>query len=692
MKVGIRMIGRGHEKCEELNMEAVFSDETRSFRYPEEPTWRDKVTVILRTLENNAEEAFIVWDEGRIKMKLSESDGVFDYYRGVFLPSDKDIRYYFEIRQNGTLHYYSKAGVSKEPLKYADFVIIKNFKTPLWSRGSVMYQIYVDRFSNGDMSNDVCDGEYVYWDKPVHKVKDWYEPPEENDIQNFYGGDLRGVINKLGYLKNLGIDAIYFNPIFVSPSNHKYDIQDYDHVDPHIGRIVRDGGVPVRPDGKDNKNAGKYIKRTTDYKNLIASDEVFMELVRKAHGMGIKVILDGVFNHCGDFNKWLNKQGVYKREAGYEKGAYEDKNSPYENYFIWQNEREWPDSYEGWWGFPNHPKLNYEGSKELFNDVMHIAKKWLMPPYNADGWRIDVAADLGRSAEYNHYFWREFRKAVKSAKPEAVILAEHYGDASPWLNGREWDTIMNYDAFMEPLSFFLCGMEKHGDSFREDLLNNGEAFADTMVRNMARLPRQSLFTAMNELSNHDHSRFLTRTNMKCGRLGGLKSHEAEEGINTAVFREAVMFQMTWVGSPTIYYGDEAGLCGFTDPDNRRTYPWGREDLSLIEFHRELIGIRKKYPALNFGSTMFLNEDYGLISYGRFDFKDKFAVAFNNNETERRVSIPVWRIGVRNDDFMEKMYLTNKNGFGYSGERFGVRNGIIDVVLEGRSGVIFHAGH
>ncbi|MCI8342377.1 MAG: alpha-glycosidase [Firmicutes bacterium] len=680
------------EKRERLNIEAVFSDETRNFRYPEEPTWRDKITVRLRTKKDNADEVFMVWNDVKIKMSVEKSEGIFDYYEGVFLPSDENVKYYFEIKRNDEVFYYSKLGISGQPLRYADFYIVKNFKTPLWSRGSIMYQIYVDRFSNSDKSNDVVDGEYIYWDKPVHFVKNWFEPPSSNDIQNFYGGDLQGVIDKLPYLKNLGVDAIYFNPIFVSPSNHKYDIQDYDHVDPHIGRIVSDGGVPVQSGEKDNKNASKYIKRTTDRKNLIASDELFMELVRKAHGLGMKVILDGVFNHCGDFNKWLNKQKIYKVSEGYEKGAYEDFGSPYRDYFVWNDDGKWPDNYDGWWGFSNHPKLNYEGSQLLFSEIMRIAKKWVMPPYDADGWRVDVAADLGQSAEFNHFFWQEFRKAVKSAKSEAVILAEHYGDPAPWLNGHEWDTIMNYDAFMEPVSFFFCGMEKHGDYFREDLLNNGKAFAVTMVQNMARLPRQTLFTAMNQLSNHDHSRFLTRTNLRCGRLGELKSSDAEMGINAAVFREAVMLQMTWVGSPTIYYGDEAGLCGFTDPDNRRTYPWGCEDISLIEFHRELVYIRKNYPALSFGSTMFLNEDYGIVSYGRFDSRDRIVVAFNNTDDEKLISIPVWRIGVEEGSTMEKLYMTTIEGFGHSGKSFRVINGSISVLLKRRTGVILHEKH
>lgn len=679
-------------KEKKLNKWAVFSDETSDYRYPVEPTWRDKVTVKIRTLKDDVDQITIIWDEGILSARKIDSDERFDYYGAVFHPSSKTIRYYYKLSRGERVCYYSKVGLSHEPQRHADFIITRDFKTPLWSRGSIMYQIYVDRFFDGDKKNNVKTNEYVYLNRTVKFIEDWYRPPEIDDVGNFYGGDLQGVIDKLGYLKNLGVDAIYFNPIFVSPSNHKYDIQDYDHIDPHIGKIVNDGGSLVDANEKTNENATMYLKRTTDGKNLMASDEVFFELVRKAHCLGMKVILDGVFNHCGAFNKWMDRESFYSKDEKYEKGAFIDKNSPYMDYFVWNEGGKWPENYEGWWEFSNHPKLNYENSAQLFNEIMAIAKKWLMPPFNADGWRIDVAADLGQSEEFNHKFWKEFRKAVKSAKPEAIILAEHYGDAADWLKGDEWDTIMNYDAFMEPVSYFLTGMEKHSDAFRGDLMNNAIAFANTMVQNMARLPVQTLFTAMNQLSNHDHSRFLTRTNGRCGRVAQLGSKSAEENINVCVMRLGVLIQMTWIGSPTIYYGDEAGLCGYTDPDNRRTYPWEREDISLIEYHADLIRIRKNNPVLSFGSTLFLNEEYGIITYGRFSGKEKMMIAINNTDQEHTIEIPVWRIGVMDEENLYKAYQTNLCGFGYSGEKFVVKNGVIKITLTGRNGVVLSNGH
>ena len=181
------------------------------------------------------------------------------------------------------------------------------------------------------------------------------------------------------------------------------------------------------------------------------------------------------------------------------------------------------------------PKLNYEESEELRSHMMEIGRKWVSPPYCADGWRLDVAADLGHSEAFNHEFWKDFRRAVKEANPDAVILAEHYGDAYPWLRGDEWDTVMNYDAFMEPVSWFLTGMEKHSDGYREDLLGDQHSFVGAMTHHMCSFLYPSLQIAMNELSNHDHSRFLTRTNRRVGRGGsaglpGRRGRGAQRGV------------------------------------------------------------------------------------------------------------------------------------------------------------------
>ena len=378
----------------------------------------------------------------------------------------------------------------------------------------------------------------------------------------------------------------------------------------------------------------------------------------------MKVILDGVFNHCGSFNKWLDRERIYEGEEGYENGAYISADSPYRSFFKFHNEYEWPynGSYDGWWGHDTLPKLNYEESDKLTEYIMNIAKKWVSPPYNVDGWRLDVAADLGHSAEYNHKFWREFRKAVKEANPEAIILAEHYGDPKQWLRGDQWDTVMNYDAFMEPITWFLCGVEKHSDEFRGDLLGNPDAFIGAMNYHMSRFQRPSLGVAMNELSNHDHSRFLTRTNRKVGRTHTLGPDAANYDIDKGIFRQAVVFQMTWPGAPTVYYGDEAGLCGWTDPDNRRTYPWGREDVELIRFHKDMIKIHKTYEALMKGSVLFLHGAHKIICYGRFTDNKQVIVILNTNYEDVDLRLHVRRVGVFNHSIMTRVMLTNEQGY------------------------------
>ena len=203
----------------------------------------------------------------------------------------------------------------------------------------------------------------------------------------------------MDYLEELGVEVIYFNPLFVSPSNHKYDIQDYDNIDPHYGKIVVDEGE-VLPDGcHDNSKATKYISRVTDPRNLEASNELFRQVVEEAHRRGMKVILDGVFNHCGSFNKWMDREGLYTDRNIYEPGAYLSEDSPYRDYFAFTDERSWPKNttYEGWWGYDTLPKLNYEGSETLYQYILKIAKKWVSAPYNTDGvWTWRQTSDTAR--------------------------------------------------------------------------------------------------------------------------------------------------------------------------------------------------------------------------------------------------------------------------------------------------------
>ena len=673
-----------------LNFGALFSDGTENYCSPSEPAIGDDLTLRFRTAIDNVDGVFVVVNDTRYEMKVVESDTLFDYYQVVIPNVRERLRYYYEIHAGRVVVYYNRVSKHKDLNRNYDFEVMPGFRTPDWAKGAVFYQIYVDRFCNGDPTNDVLTGEYCYIGQPVKHVDDWNKYPESMDVGNFYGGDLQGVINKLDYLKDLGVDVIYLNPIFVSPSNHKYDIQDYDYVDPHFGKIVKDEGELLPENSMENSRATRYITRVTDRANLEASNQVFIHLVEEAHSRGMRVILDGVFNHCGSFNKWMDREKIYDQNPDYPKGAYLTPDSPYRKFFRFQDEAAWPDngSYNGWWGHDTLPKLNYEESMELHDYIMEIGRKWVSPPYNADGWRLDVAADLGYSEEYNHRFWRDFRQAVKEANPEAIILAEHYGDPKAWLLGDQWDTVMNYSAFMEPITWFLTGVEKHSDEFRGDFLGNPEMFVGSMRHYMSTFMAGSLEVAMNELSNHDHSRFLTRTNRRVGRTHTLGPEAANEDVNKGIFRQAVVFQMTWPGAPTIYYGDEAGVAGWTDPDSRRTYPWGHEDMGLIAFHRDMIRIHKKYDALMHGSLVHLHSEYKCLAYGRFTRKQAVAVVINNDFSDKKLYLHIRHLGVPNNRTMQRVMLTTEEGYNTEPKTVITQNNQMVVVVPKVSAAVY----
>lgn len=672
-----------------LSKKALFSDGTKDYRSPAEPRENDKVTIRFRTKRDNVDMVWLCSREKKQRMKRTETKWDFDYYSVEIQLGSEPFFYYFKVVTGILECYYDRYGVNDKPREEYYFCIVPGFSTPEWAKGAVMYQILVDRFYNGNPAGDVLDGEYYYVDGPTKHVENWAHCPQGISVREFYGGDLEGVRQKLDYLQELGIEVLYFNPLFVSPSNHKYDCQDYDYIDPHVSNIVVDEGA-VLPEGcKDNTQAARYITRVTDKRNLEASNAYFAKFVEEVHAHGMKIILDGVFNHCGSFHKWLDREKLYEQQGGYAPGAYVSGESPYRDFFAFQNQEAWPDngSYEGWWGFETLPKLNYEGSQELWNYVLDIGRKWVSPPYNVDGWRLDVAADLGHSPEVNHRFWKEFRKAVKEANPNAVILAEHYGDPKSWLLGDEWDTIMNYDAFMEPITWFLTGMEKHSDEYRGECFGNPGDFEGAMRHHMTRFMTSSLQCAMNELSNHDHSRFLTRTNKKVGRAEQLGTDAAGRGINKAVMKEAVVFQMTWPGAPTLYYGDEAGQVGFTDPDNRRTYPWGSEDMDLLNFHREMIRIHKEHEAFKTGSIQFVWGEYNFLCYARYNRREHFLVVLNNDAVSRTVEMVVWPVGLPKECELEQIMYSHEGGYSTNPVTYEVKGGKLNITLTEFSAVV-----
>lgn len=674
-------------------MQALFADETEEYRSPAQANVGEWVTYRFRTLKDNVDEVVLVEGEDCHSLVLKESRGIFDYYELKLCLKENKFTYYFRLKKGEETVYFNKIGASYDLKEEYSFHLIPGFFTPDWAKGAVIYQIFVDRFYNGDKSNDVENGEYAYIGEQVSKVEDWNKYPAFMGIREFYGGDLQGVWDKLDYLEYLGVEVIYFNPIFVSPSNHKYDIQDYDYIDPHYGKIVKDQGELLSQGDLNNQNASRYICRVTDLENLEASNAFFADFVKEVHKRGMKIILDGVFNHCGSFNKWMDRERIYEGQEGYEHGAYIDKDSPYRSFFQFNDENAWPYNprYNGWWGHDTLPKLNYSQSPKLKDYILSIAKKWVSEPYCVDGWRLDVAADLGSSEEENHQFWKDFRRVVKEANPNALILAEHYGDATRWLQGDEWDSVMNYDAFMEPITWFLTGMEKHSDSYIPHLEGNSTSLIQTVKffeRNMA---KASVDVAMNELSNHDHSRFLTRTNHVAGRVQDLGWEAANQGVSLPTLRQAVVMQMTWTGAPTVYYGDEAGLCGFTDPDNRRSYPWGRENHELIDFHKEMIRIHKQYKSLKGGSLLFLWNDYRKFAYARFTKNEAVIVCLNASKEDSYCELPLWRVGLSVDESFkaQRIMLTDSSGYNIGIISSQIEEGLLKTMIPREGTLVFY---
>ena len=669
-------------------LSALFSDETENYRSPAEPDAGETVRIRLRTQKNPDCRCWLLMMDraNPIPMEPVREDDFFSWYEAELVCPEKSVLYCFliELGRRSFICERFNTGLLNQDRKI-DFAhafrLSPGFHTPAWAKGAVQYQIFTDRFCNGNPCNDPLDNEYTYEGDPIRKRHDWYAIPDTDDFRCFYGGDLQGVMCKLDYLQSLGVEAIYFNPLFLSPSSHKYDTQDYDHIDPHFA-VIEEGGDPEEADAW---SMNRYISRVTSEENLEKSNRFFAELCQEMHRRGMKIIIDGVFNHCGSFGPWMDAKSIYAK-AGYEiPGAWQSKNSPYRQFFRFQEN---DNNYDSWWGHPTLPKLNYEGSRDLCERIFEVACRWAQPPYSIDGWRLDVAADLGHSEEFNHKFWSEFRSRVKAVNPNVLIIAEHYGNAAKWLEGDQWDSVMNYDAFMDPLSFFLTGMEKHSDYFHDGLYQDGVRFMKTMQDTMSRMDWSSLQCAMNELSNHDHSRFLTRTNHTVGRLNTMGADAAGQKTDKSVMREAVVVQMTWPGAPTIYYGDEAGTVGWTDPDNRRTYPWGREDEDLIRFHQSLTALRRDNPVLRYGSYKTLEAGTGWIAYGRFDGEHCAVVVCNNGNEAIHIPLRLRDLGAKEDMVFSIAFITESNGWSdepkYAGK---VKDAYLPLLLPSHSAVI-----
>lgn len=579
-------------------------------------------------------------------LSWESNDSTYDYW-GVTIPAQSTptvLWYHFQVYDGSDVDYYADDGsrdggwgtmyddeVGAQANDFNITVYDPNFKTPDWLKNAVVYQIFPDRFYNGDPTNDPQSTEKVYGDDVLFHT-DWYELPENPPKgRDFFGGDLQGVTTKLNVLDDLGITAIYFNPIFEAPSNHKYDTVDHYKIDPHFGNLT-----------------------------------VFQNLVNDAHTQGIRIILDGVFNHTSvahpffqdvvangtssPYWPWYNVHTIPIRWFDdIDRDHFWDANEPQVNWDSPLQGILGSLDYESWWGFATLPVWTEISAVRnyVYGGMSSVARYWLNQ--GADGWRLDVADEV------SHSFWQAFRQAVKQTKPDAAVIGEVWGDASEFLVGTEMDSVMNY-RLKFALTDFIAKRTISVADFHNRLLAIQEDY-----------PSEAWYALLNLLDSHDTARFLY-----------------DAGGDKEKLRLAFLFIMTYPGAPTIYYGDEVGVTGANDPDSRRTYPWGQEDLNLRTDVQRLIRIRTLYPALRTGSIehgTVLDNAKGLYGYKRWDGTHKFFVGLNNSDSAQTMVFPT------------NGYVTNGTRFTdlWNGGQYAATSGNLSVPVPATRGTILVAG-
>ncbi len=472
----------------------------------------------------------------------------------------------------------------------------KDFETPSWLPGGIMYQIFPDRFYNSGKPKTG-----VYPDKKIQEnwdtIPDW-RPNEHGIITNsdFFGGDLKGITMKLPYLKSLGVTCIYLNPIFEAYSNHRYDTGDYEKIDPVLG-----------------------------------DEEDFKELCAEAKKLGIHIINDGVFSHTGSDSKYFNREGRYPGN-----GAYNSTESPY---YTWYKFIEWPNIYNSWWGFNTLPEV--EELSNSFNEYINgengIIRKWIKA--GNSGWRLDVADELPDE------FIENIREAVKAEDSQALLLGEVWEDASnkesygsrrQFLYGKSLDSVMNYPFRDAILGFLDCG--------------DGRDMIEIVLNVLENYPRPVIRSLMNHVGTHDTERVLTllageRQNGR-GRewQANTKLTPIQRDYGLRRIRLASGILYTLPGVPCVYYGDEAGVEGYKDPFNRTTYPWGHEDKDLIKWYTELGKMRHACSCLVDGDLIEYGSTGRTMGYIRKDETDMLLCVFNAADYTIRFKIPEEFVG------------------------------------------------
>ena len=485
------------------------------------------------------------------EMSLVNTDSRFDYFEAQIPLKGIVLKYFFEVEDfEGEIAYLGADQIVKEKIehfsKMYDFTRRAReedgLHIPDWAKGAVVYQIFPERFHTGD-------------DLPGN----WYGPVSYNTK---LGGTIKGITGKLDYLKDLGVDVVYMTPVFESPSNHKYNTTDYYNIDPDFG-----------------------------------TKEDFRELVNTAHQMGMKVVIDGVFNHSGDtFHPF---QDVLHRG---EKSDYSEW-FEIESFPLKQGSIETKPTYDAFAYHGSMPKLKTK-NEQVTNYLLDVVTYWTRE-FHIDGWRLDVADEV------SHEFWRAFRKKVRAINPEALIIGEVWYDSSMWLMGNEFDTVMNYK-FFTPVIDFIAKKSINGHQFSEQV---------NAVRGLYPLPAYEVM--WNLIDSHDTARFL---------------HQAGEDIRR--LKLAALVQMTFTGMPFIYYGDEVGLSGGEDPDCRRGMLWDqdKQNMELLSYYKKLIALRKSYPALMTGDFKVVESGDEYVVYEKYNENQIIKVILNNGEKELDMSI------------------------------------------------------
>ncbi len=574
-------------------------------------------------------------EEKLIEMTISEEKGRLTIWQACLpVNQDQDMTLYcFKLIFQQQQYWLHAAGMSQRmPGREKHFRYNRCHQPPAWVKEQIFYQIFPDRFCCGDAQISVKTGEYcLRGDKKPTLAKAWGEGVSTHGKEGaceFFGGDLKGIENKLDYLQDLGVTALYLNPIFTAPSNHKYDTADYFTIDPHLG-----------------------------------TNGQFAEFTHKLHQRGMKIVLDAVFNHTSLDHPWFD--GYCRRKDG--QGAWKNPHSPYRNYYQFDGDSE---RYIGWDGIATLPKLNYlnqEVRDYFYQGENAVIKYWLRPPYEIDGWRLDVIHMLGegKGAQNNAYYVKAFRDAAKSVNQDCYVLGEHFFEASKWLQGEQEDGAMNYYGFAHPIRAFFAGLDIRFDPCYLD----AEDLVNWLMEAMAKVPWRNQLSQFNQLDSHDTMRFLTMLN------GDEKR-----------FRSALIFLFCWVGVPCIYYGTEVALEGGHDPDNRRTFPWERVEThsDSVTFVKTLTAFRVSSAALQSGSLHWLYAKQDVLSFARFIDNELVICLINRSAKPQSVSLPLWQVGIEEGEFS---YLIQEDMNKVSKEQ--AQAGVLDLVLAPKSGNILY---